>query len=87
MGARSMVRMSAEADRTGMFWDVLAGRAAPPPAAELLGWELVTVDPERATIEVAFRAREEFVNPVGVVQGGFLAAMLDDTLGRVAKAG
>jgi uncharacterized protein (TIGR00369 family) len=39
------------------------------------------VDPERATIKVGFQARPEFVNSVGVVQGGFLAAMLDETLG------
>lgn len=81
-----MARMSAEESRTGLFWDVLAGRAAPPPAAELLGWELVAVDPDAGTIELGFRAREEFTNPVGVVQGGFLAAMLDDTLGPALVA-
>jgi hypothetical protein len=27
--------------REGPFWDVMQGRAAPPPAATLLGWELV----------------------------------------------
>ena|SRR2546430_11366343 len=65
----------------GPFWDVMEGRAAPPPAATLLGWELVAIDPEAGTIEVAFTAREQFLNPVGAIQGGFLAAMLDDTLG------
>jgi len=29
----------------GPFWDVMEGRVAPPPAAVLLGWELVAVDP------------------------------------------
>lgn len=72
--------------RQGPFWDVVAGRVAPPPAALLLGWELVEVDPERGTIEVAFAADERFVNPVGVIQGGFLAAMLDDTLGPALVA-
>jgi hypothetical protein len=38
----------------GPFWDVMEGRAAPPPAATLLGWELVAIDPEAGTIEVAF---------------------------------
>src|SRR5258707_563973 len=66
----------------GPFWDVMEGRAAPPPAATLLGWELLAIDPEAGTIEVAFTAREQFLNPVGAIQGGFLAAMLDDTLGR-----
>lgn len=72
--------------RTGPFWDFLAGRVPPPPAAELLGWELVAVDPDAGTIEVAFRADERFTNPMGNVQGGFLAAMLDDTLGPALVA-
>lgn len=72
--------------RRGPFWDVLAGRAEPPPAAVLLGWELTAVDPEQGTIEVAFQAADQFLNPVGVVQGGFLAAMLDDTLGPALVA-
>ncbi len=72
--------------RRGLFWDVLAGRVAPPPAAETLGWELLHVDPDQGTIEVAFQATDRFTNPVGVVQGGFLAAMLDDTLGPALVA-
>jgi len=59
----------------------MEGRADPPPAAELLGWKLVEIDPDEGTIEVAFTAKEQFLNPAGTVQGGFLAAMLDDTLG------
>jgi acyl-coenzyme A thioesterase PaaI-like protein len=72
--------------REGPFWDVMEGRAEPPPAAVLLGWQLLSVDPDAGTIEVAFTATEQFVNPVGVVQGGFLAAMLDDTLGPALVA-
>jgi uncharacterized protein (TIGR00369 family) len=75
-----------DAGRQGLFWDVRAGRVAPPPAAVTLGWELVAVDPERGTIEVAFSAGEQFLNPAGVIQGGFLAAMLDDTLGPALVA-
>jgi uncharacterized protein (TIGR00369 family) len=67
--------------RTGHFWDVMAGRRPTPPAAITLGWDLVAIDPEQGTIEVAFTATEAFANPQGNVQGGFLAAMLDDTLG------
>jgi uncharacterized protein (TIGR00369 family) len=73
-------------DRQGPFWDVMDGRAAPPPAATLLGWQLIAVDPDAGTIVVAFEATEQFLNPVGVVQGGFLAAMLDDTLGPALVA-
>lgn len=67
----------------GPFWDVMEGRAAPPPAATLLGWELVAIDPEAGTIEVAFTAREQFLNPVGAIQGGFLAGELLDDSGQV----
>ena len=52
-----------------------------PPVARTLGWALRAVDPMAGTIEVGFTAGEAFLNPAGVVQGGFLAAMLDDTQG------
>jgi uncharacterized protein (TIGR00369 family) len=72
--------------RSGPFWDVIEGRAPPPPAAVLLGFRLVDIDPDAGTIEVSFRATEQFLNPAGTVQGGFLAAMLDDTLGPALVA-
>ena len=73
-------------DREGPFWDVMEGRAAPPPAGVLLGWELVAVDPDAGTIEMSFTATEQFLNPFGAIQGGLLAAMLDDTLGPALVA-
>ncbi len=72
--------------RRGPFWDVMEGRVAPPPAAVLLGFELLSVDPDAGTIETSFTATEQFLNPAGVVQGGLLAAMLDDTLGPALVA-
>jgi len=77
---------SAPSGRTGPFWDFLAGRRPPPAAASLLGWELSWVAPERGEIEVFFDASERFLNPMGSIQGGFLAAMLDDTLGPALVA-
>ena len=50
-----------------------------PPAAELLGWEALSIEPGR--VRVRYAAREAFYNPMGTVQGGFLAAMLDDAMG------
>jgi uncharacterized protein (TIGR00369 family) len=64
----------------------MEGRAPMPPAARVLGWELVSIDPGAGTIEVAFTATGQFLNPVGVIQGGFLAAMLDDTMGPALVA-
>jgi uncharacterized protein (TIGR00369 family) len=73
--------------REGPFWDAVEGRVPLPAAAAMLGWELVAVSPDEGTIEVAFTAAGAFLNPAGVVQGGFLAAMLDDTLGPALVAG
>ena len=73
--------------REGPFWDAVEGRVPLPAAAVTLGWELVAVDPEEGTIEVAFTAGRAFLNPAGVVQGGFLAAMLDDTMGPALVCG
>lgn len=56
-------------------------RLPAPPAAETLGWELLSLDAAAGTIELAFDAKPAFTNPAGNIQGGFLAAMLDDTLG------
>ena len=67
--------------REGPFWDAMEGRVPPPPAATTLGFRLLEIDPSRGTIRVQFEGKREFLNPMGVVQGGFVAAMLDDTLG------
>lgn len=73
--------------REGPFWEAAEGRAPLPPAAVALGWKLLAINPEEGTIEVEFTAGEAFLNPAGVVQGGFLAAMLDDTMGPALVAG
>lgn len=69
------------ATRTGsdVLLDVIAGRGPMPPAAELLGWEALSIEPGR--VRVRYTARESFYNPMGSIQGGFLAAMLDDAMG------
>lgn len=73
-------------ERKGAFWDAVAGRAPMPTAAKTLGWSLIHADPERGEIEVSFEATGEFLNPAGTVQGGFLTAMLDDTMGPALAA-
>jgi uncharacterized protein (TIGR00369 family) len=73
-------------EREGPFWDVMLGRKPAPPAAATLGFKLLEIDAEKGTIRVQFEAREQFLNPLGNVQGGFLCAMLDDTLGPALVA-
>ncbi len=62
---------------TGIFFD----RHPAPPAAITLGWELIAEFPDEGRIEIAFRPNATMLNPRGTVQGGFVAAMLDDTMG------
>lgn len=72
-----------------------ASRAAPrtalddlprPPCAELLGWHVIDADLEAGWIRIGFEGRREFLNPAGYIQGGLLAAMLDDTMGPAVFA-
>lgn len=48
-----------------------------PPAARLLGREIVEINTEEGGAVVRFTARPEFLNRHGTVQGGLLSAMLD----------
>jgi uncharacterized protein (TIGR00369 family) len=72
--------------RSGLFWDAVEGRAPLPRAAATLGLRLIAADVEKGTIEVAFAATEDFTTPLGDVLGGFLAAMLYDTVGPALLA-
>jgi len=57
-----------------------------PPAAELLDWQFVEFDAEESRIRVSFDGRQDFTSPSGFIQGGFLCAMLDETMGCVITA-
>jgi uncharacterized protein (TIGR00369 family) len=72
--------------QSGPFWDGVTGHAPVPPAAATLGFEFVDADPDAAWIEVAFTATNAFINPMGEVLGGFLAAMVFDTVGPALLA-
>jgi uncharacterized protein (TIGR00369 family) len=68
-------------DREAFFWQVADGRLPPPRVAATLGMQITKVDAESGVVEADFEGKPEFTNPVGNVQGGILAAMLDDTMG------
>jgi uncharacterized protein (TIGR00369 family) len=57
-----------------------------PPAAHLLGREIVSADPHSGEVTLRFTARGEFANRHGTVQGGMLAAMLDSATGNAIMA-
>ncbi len=78
---------TAEAFETGEGYEQfmeLVGRHAPrwPNYVDLLGMRPLLAEPGHVRFE--FQATEQFLNPAGVVQGGFLTAMLDDTMGPAA---
>lgn len=55
-----------------------------PPATETIGFRVVRVDQAAKEIEVVCEGRPEFCNPAGQVQGGFVMAMLDETMSVAA---
>ena len=73
-------------DSEAFFWKTQDGRLPTPKAAQTLGIKILSVDAQAGSIEVEFEGREEFTNPAGKIQGGFLAAMLDDTMGPALAA-
>jgi len=52
-----------------------------PPCSQLLGWTLLDARLEEGWIRVGFDGKPQFRNPAGLIQGGILSAMLDDTMG------
>lgn len=55
-----------------------------PNSAQTLGAKFLETDAESGTINFEFYASENFTNPAGIVQGGFLSAMLDETMGALS---
>ena len=54
-----------------------------PNCAATLGYEFLSVDHEAQSMRVRFQGTEAMLNPRGTIQGGFLAAMLDDVMGSM----
>ncbi|MBE0639246.1 MAG: PaaI family thioesterase [Bacteroidales bacterium] len=52
---------------------------SPSPIGRWLNGKLITIELGKATIE--YIVREEMTNPLGTMQGGVFATMMDDTLG------
>ena len=56
----------------------------PAESSKSLGFELMELDMKAMTTRVRFDGKREFTNPAGYIQGGYLSAMLDDTIGMLA---
>jgi uncharacterized protein (TIGR00369 family) len=68
-------------DRDAFFWQVQDGKLPLPRVASTLGMVITKVQAEDGRLDAEFEGKPEFANPLGNVQGGILAAMLDDTMG------
>lgn len=55
------------------------------PASRLLGLELIGFDPQQRVARMGFNAQDAFRNVLGGVQGGLVAAMLDEAAGVAAR--
>jgi len=55
-----------------------------PPCSDTVGMMLTHVDQANRVIRLEFEARPAFANPTGAIQGGFLAAMLDEAMSTCA---
>lgn len=51
-----------------------------PPCSDTLGMRLAEVDQDNQRIRMNFDVSPSFANPTGAIQGGFIAAMMDEAM-------
>lgn len=61
--------------------DSLMDRFPQSRSSGLLSQTMIDFDQARGWVRLSFIGRDTFQNPAGLIQGGILAAMLDDTMG------
>jgi uncharacterized protein (TIGR00369 family) len=63
---------------------LVRGEIAPPPIAQLIGFDLISAKPGEAVIE--FEATEAHANPMGTLHGGVLCDIADAAMGIAYSA-
>ena len=60
----------------------------PQPSARWFGQRILSVDGKQGRVEATFSATADFASSAGTIQGGFVAAILDDlcALAAIVKA-
>jgi len=56
----------------------------PPPIFEAMQGEFLAYDAETGTLTTRFPVLDHYLNPYGAVQGGMVAAAIDNTLGPLS---
>ncbi len=75
-----------EITKSGYDTGRIGASFAVPPCAAHLNARFESHDPAANVLRLSFLPRPEFANPGGTVQGGFITAMMDDTMGPVTLA-
>jgi acyl-coenzyme A thioesterase PaaI-like protein len=68
-------------DRMG---DRMDDYAFPPPVFETMQGEFVALELDAGTLSTRFPVVESYLNPYGTMQGGMVAAAIDNTLGPLS---
>jgi hypothetical protein len=88
--ASAAFRKQVEAGRVSaiprVFRENRQGELPEAPITKLLGWKFLKFDASQQMIKVEMQGRPEFINPAGLIHGGMLAAMLDETLSPALAA-
>jgi acyl-coenzyme A thioesterase PaaI-like protein len=58
--------------------------ALPPPVFDMMQGEFLKFDRENDSLTVQFPVLERYLNPYGTMQGGMIAAAVDNTLGPLS---
>lgn len=66
------------------FGDQLDRFRLPPPVFTDMQGEVVAFDPAAGCLQTRFPLFERYLNPYGAVQGGVIAAAIDNTLGPLS---
>jgi acyl-coenzyme A thioesterase PaaI-like protein len=84
--------MNTPADANSQFYEILRLRFGesykdyliPPPVFDLMHGQLVDLDLANASLTARFPVLESYLNPYRAMQGGMLAAAVDNTLGPLS---
>jgi acyl-coenzyme A thioesterase PaaI-like protein len=66
------------------YGDQLERFLVPPPVFTELGGQFIKFDSGSAALKARFPVEERFLNPYKVMQGGMIAAAIDNTLGPLS---
>ena len=62
------------------FWKIVSGEDPAPPGSALLNWKVHEAELGSGRGLCHYEVSTDFVNPIGGIQGGYLTAMLDDSM-------